>query len=48
MKKKIDTFFKTLPTFDSINQELSKSRTVYIKSPQTKALTDKKKLYGKI
>ena len=42
-KTKIDSFFKNLPNFESISQELMKSRTVYIKSPQTKAPTDKKK-----
>ena len=42
-KAKIDGFFKILPTYDSINQELLKSRTVYIKSSQVKAGEKKEK-----
>ena len=35
-KAKIDALFQILPTYESINQDLLKSKTVYIKSPQTK------------
>ena len=42
-KKIIDDFRKILQNYDSINQDLTKSRTVYIKSPQTK-VGEKKKL----
>ena len=42
-KAKIDGFFKILPAYDSINQELLKSRTVYIKSPQVKVGEKKEK-----
>ena len=43
IRAKIDGFFKILPAYDSINQELLKSRTVYIKSPQVKVGEKKEK-----
>ena len=47
-KTKIDSFFKALPNFDSVTQELSKSRTVYIKAPQTKTNEKKKTLWDNL
>ena len=47
-KTKIDSFFKVLPTFDSVSQELGKSKTVYIKSPQAKTSEKKKTLWDNL
>ena len=44
-KTKIDALFQILPTYESINQDSLKSKTVYIKSPQTKLGEKKKTLW---
>ena len=47
-KTKIDSFFKILPNYESLSQDLSKSKTVYIKSPQIKTNEKKRTLWDNL
>jgi len=44
-KTKIDALFQILPTYESVNQDSLKSKTVYIKAPQNKLGEKKKNLW---